>query len=152
MDKVIPINRQILRILCKARGKDYSKLAGELGVTLTDVENWIEGKEEPKQFDYDNLCDVLKVEPSFLLLSSAETITEAQHLLVLEFYVNQKLGLNDAPRITDARSVLTDIQSAAEVADAEEEVKQADITIFSPPETNSDREPNNVGSDDRKAS
>ena len=146
MDKTIPINRQVLRILCKSRSKDYSKLAGELGVTLTAVENWIEGKEDPRAIDYDNICDVFKIEPSFLLLSSSEIIIEAQHLLVLEYWVNQKLGLNDAPKLGDARSVLADIQNSAEIKDAEEEVKQGQATIFSTPESSGHSESNDIES------
>ena len=147
MDKIIPINRQILRILCKSRDKDYEMLAEELGVNLTTIHNWIEGEEEPKRIDFDNLCDVLEVEPSFLQTSSAETIIEAQHLLVLEFYVNQKLGLNDAPKLGDARSVLGDIQDSAEVANAAEEVRQGQSTIFSTAKPSGHPEQDNTGSE-----
>lgn len=147
MDKLIPINRQVLRVLCHSRRKDYDELAEELGVTLTDIHNWIEGIEEPRRIDFDNLCDALKVEPSMLTTSSAETIIEGQHLVVLQFYVNQKLGINDNPKITDVRSILTDIQDTAELKSSAEEVKQGEVTIFSAPEPSADPESNDTGSD-----
>ena len=151
MDKRIPINKHILRIVCrqkKAEVKNNEELASKLGVTLTDVENWLNGTEDPKQVDFDNLCDILKVEPYVLQLTSSEAIAEGQHLLILEYYVNHIIGTNDKPKREDARLVLGDIQDAAEVASAEEEVKQGQATIFSTPDSSGHSEQDITGSEE----
>lgn len=147
-EKTYPINTTVFRVLYQERGfEDLQDFAEEVKVDLSTAEKWLEGTEPVNRFDFQNICDSLRVEPSLLLLSSNEIMVKAQHIRVMRFYVNELLGKNDAPKLGDVRLIFGDIQDAAEAATAEEEVKQADFTIFNPKKADTDRKSNDAKSD-----
>ena len=104
---------------------------------METIEEWFFGESYPNEDQFKVICKVLEVMPKILTMSSIDLVTRARHLRVARFYLNEFLGYNDAPVQREIREIESDIQNSADRGAAEEDVKSAEITIFSPPQTDS---------------
>ena len=144
----VDLNCLSLRALMQEGNLTQQGLADRCDVKVRTVQLWLSGAVRPSVSNFDTLCLVLGVEPEILRMSSQELLERARTLRVVRFHNREMLGKNNAPDYDEARRIELDLQDAEERNAQEEEVKEADITVFSENLSHSDSEPNAEEGDD----